>query len=117
MKVFGNSSEVKKVGGGGDTDESAVAANEGKDLNICGSQENSEFPDHPHVHGDAPKSGRCILDTRDNKFPDMSKPCSLEQFKKWRHDGFNFLEAHPSWFRATRVLHEYRKSASMATNT
>ena len=53
-----------------------------------------------------------LLDSRDYKFPTMPMTCSVEQSKKWRHDGLAFLEANVSWSQASRVLHEIRKPAS-----
>ena len=57
-----------------------------------------------------------LLDPLDYKLPTMPVACSVEQFKKWRHDGLAFLEANLKanlrWSKASRVLHEIRKSAS-----
>ena len=56
--------------------------------------------------------GTSLLDLRGCKFPTMPDTCSVEQFKKWRHDGLAFLYANPRWSQSSRVLHEIWKSAA-----
>ena len=51
---------------------------------------------------DAPKG---LIDTRDYKVPQMPENCTVEQFKKWRHDATVFLEAHAKWKGAKKILH------------
>ena len=55
------------------------------------------------------RRGKSLVDSRDYKVSQMPESCNAEQFKKWRHDAVVFLEAHPRWKGARRVLAHLRK--------
>ena len=40
----------------------------------------------------------------------MPENCNAEVYKKWRHDVVVYLEAHPKWAGAKRILGQLRKS-------
>ena len=62
--------------------------------------------------GFRPRSGKPqgLVDSRDFKVSMMPENCNTEQFKKWRHDALVFLEAHPKWTGAKKILGLLRKS-------
>ena len=62
--------------------------------------------------GFRPRSDKpqCLVDSRDFKVSMMLENCNTEQFKKWRHDALVFLEAHPKWTGAKKILGLLRKS-------
>ena len=43
----------------------------------------------------------------------MPENCTTEQFKQWRHHVLVFLEAHPKWAGAKRVINHVRKGLKM----
>ena len=40
----------------------------------------------------------------------MPESCNAKQFKKWRHDALIFLEAHPKWAGAKKIIGLLRKA-------
>ena len=50
------------------------------------------------------RDSKRLIDSRDQKVSFMPENCITEQFKKWRHDAVIFLEAHPKWKGAKKVL-------------
>ena len=66
---------------------------------------------HAGVRQEKPRDyHKSLVDTRDYKVDKMPEPCSLEQYKKWRHDTVVLLEAHPRWNGAKKILGCIRKS-------
>ena len=61
------------------------------------------------------RAGKSLVDNRDYKVTQMPEGCNAEQFKKWRHDVIIFLEAHPSWKGARRILGWLRKENKVVT--
>ena len=54
-----------------------------------------------------------LVDSRDFKVSMMPESCNAEQFKKWRHDALVFLEAHPKWAGAKKILGYIRKAVQV----
>ena len=63
--------------------------------------------------GFTPDKPKGLIDTRDFKVSVMPENCTTEQYKQWRHHVLIFLEAHPKWAGAKRVLNQVRKSVSV----
>ena len=114
-KAAQTQNELNQLLGRSRTDFDMLAANvSGEIVKI-----RSEIQDATRSAGMRPqgeRTGKSLVDNRDYKVSQMPEGCNAEQFKKWRHDVIIFLEAHPSWKGARRILGWVRKENKVITD-